>query len=467
MVPLSCYGTDSNGGLIIKTPCPANENPVRVKDGCYDLLSPDDEGSYIRTIRPAIQNYFEWLQRFRLTFAFCRGVFSHIFVNSWINGNLYAFPFKNKPSFDANNKLQVRQVTGVAPFQQVKYSFCADTIVFDPDSNNFYYRSSPWDQTNSRFVGKASPTSTAGGIIPGIQIDPLNKYNLLYPTTIMDLGPKYIWSKDVILSPNYYGYQMENLNTTSWNEVDNLSQIFIISRLVNVTFLQQVLSSGQASISEFFTREGQRIDGDYAQMLQINSQYGISPFNEGNYVDDPAVPGDNPIYISTANDGSSVFGLFYSSYPESRDLISPRRIDRNNTGSVLIADYLEVKSQEVPFYQWRNNAYAPASSEPSIFGNNRNTWYSQISNFRGLNILSQKYQELDRLNTPFFIGNNGQIENKLGYIFQRNAVGEYVPQNTGGTNFTTLTSAPWYFYFGLKTGGSAMDKFRQLYIGGE
>jgi hypothetical protein len=260
---------------------------------------------------------------------------------------------------------------------------------------------------------------------------------------------------------------MENLNSTSWNEIDNLSQIFILSRLVNVTFLQQVLSSGQASISEFFTREGQRIDGDYAQMLQINSQYGISPFNEGNYVDDTAVPGDNPIYISTANNGSSVFGLFYNSYPESRDLISPRRIDRNNTGSVLISDYLEVKSQEVPFYQWRNNAYAPASSEPSIFGNDRNTWYSQISNFRGLNILSKKYQELDRLNTPFFIGNNGQIENKLGYIFQRNPAGEYVPQNTGGTNFTTLTSAPWYFYFGLKSGGSAMDKFRQSYIGGE
>ena len=469
MVPLSCYETDSNGGLIIKTPCPENENPVRVKDGCYDLLSPDERGSYIRTIRPAIENYFEWLQRFRLTFAFCRGVFSHIFVNSWINGNLYAFPFKNKPSFDENNMLQVRQVTGVAPFQQVRYSFCADTIVFDPNSNNFYYRSSPWDSNSSSFIGKLSPTSTAGGIIPGIDIEPLNKYNLLYPTTIMDLGPKYIWSKDVILSPNYHGYQMDNLNSTSWNEIDNLSQIFIISRLVNVTFLQQILSSGQAAISSFFSRDGQRIDGDYAQMLQINSQYGISPFNEGNYVDDPAVPGDNPIYISTTNDGTSVFGLFYNSYPSDRDLISPRRIDRNITGATLTADYLEVKSQTVPFYQWRNNAYTPlgVSAEPSIFGNDRNTWYSQMSNFRGLNILSRKYQELDRLNTPFFIGNNGQIENKLGYIFQRNAVGEYVPQNTGGTNFTTLTSAPWYFYFGLKTGGSAMDKFRQLYIGGE
>jgi hypothetical protein len=57
------------------------------------------------------------------------------------------------------------------------------------------------------------------------------------------------------------------------------------------------------------------------------------------------------------------------------------------------------------------------------------------------------------------------IENRLGYIFQRNALGEFVPQNLGGNNFTTVTSAPWYFYFGLKVGSSAMDKFRQTYLG--
>ena len=469
MVPLACYSTDSNGGLIIKTPCPENENPVRVKDGCYDLLAPDERGSYLRMIGPAIANYFEWVQRFKLTFAFCRGVFSHLFVNSWVNGNLYAFPFKNKPIVDSNNKLQVREVVGVAPLQTVKYTFCADTIVFDPNSNNFYYRSSPWNSTTGNFIGKKSPNSTSGGIIPGTAITPLNEFNLLFPTTIMDLGPKYIWTKDVILSPNYYGYQMTNLNSTSWNEIDNLSQIFIISRLVNVTFIQQIFSTGQASIDEFFSREGQRIDGDYSQMLQINSQYGISPFNEGNYVDDPAIPGDNPIYISKDNNGASVFGLFYTSYPESRDLISPRRIDRNTTGSSLLADYLGTKSQLVPFYQWKNTAYTPlgASAQPSIFGSDQNTWYTNLTLNTGVGIVTQKYQELDRLTAPFFIGNNGQIENKLGYIFQRNADGDYVPQNTGGTNYATLTSAPWYFYFGLKTGASAMDKFRQLYIGGE
>ena len=35
----------------------------------------------------------------------------------------------------------------------------------------------------------------------------------------MDLGPKFIWSKDVNKSPNYFGYQMDRFNATSWNNV--------------------------------------------------------------------------------------------------------------------------------------------------------------------------------------------------------------------------------------------------------
>jgi hypothetical protein len=236
-----------------------------------------------------------------------------------------------------------------------------------------------------------------------------------------------------------------------------------------LNFLQSVFSTGNAALNSFFSREGQRVDGDYAQMLQINSQYGVSPFNEGNYEDDPTIPEDNPIYISSDSQGNPVFGVFYNSYPEQRDLISPRRIDRNNTGPILLSDYLGTKSQTVPFYSWQNNAFTPppASAQPSIFGNDLNTWYTRYSSNQGQNIYSNQYQSLDRLTSPFFLGNNGMIENRLGYIFQRNAAGEYEPQNSGGYNFTTLNSAPWYFYFGLKTGGSAMDKYRQLYIGGE
>ena len=261
---------------------------------------------------------------------------------------------------------------------------------------------------------------------------------------------------------------MDKMTTSSWNDVSNLVQIFTVSRLVNVSFLESILSTGDAALSGYFSRDGQRVDGDYAQMLQINSQYGVSPLNEGNYVDDPAIPGDNPIYISSDNQGNPLFGVFYNSYPSDRDLISPRRIDRNTTGMILTADYLGTKSQLVPFYEWQNNGWAP-TAENSIFGNDKNTWYSRYNTLLNIgdNILSAKYQELDRLNAPFFLGNNSAIQNQQGFIFQRNGMGEYDAQNTVPNNFTTLTGAPWYFYFGLKVGRNAMDKFRELYIGTE
>lgn len=467
MVPLKCYNVNANGELEILDPCPFNENPLRVQDGCYDLLSPDENGSYLRTIVPAIQNYFEWAQRFRLTFAICRGVFSHVFVNSWVNGSLYAFPFTNKPVFDSFNKLQVRQTKQIGPVSYVDYTFCGDTIAFEESSNNFYYRSSPWNGTE--FIGKKSPTST-NTLVGGLPMTVLNTYNLMFPTTILDMGPKYYWSHELNQTPNYYGYQMDNFGPTSWNDVTNLIQLFTISRLVNINFIESIFSSGDAALSGYFSRTGQRVDGDYAQMLQINSQYGISPLNSGNYVDDPSVPGDNPIYISKDSNGDAVFGVFYSSYPASRDLISPRRIDLNNTGAVLISNYLGTKSQEVPFYPWRNNGWGP-NAQTSIFGDDKNTWGTQYNLFlnKGSNIITDKYQSLDRLNAPFFIGNNTFIENTTGYIFQRkiNVIGqlEYDPLSTGSQNYETLTSAPWYFYFGLKIGANAMDKFRELYIG--
>jgi hypothetical protein len=103
----------------------------------------------------------------------------------------------------------------------------------------------------------------------------------------------------------------------------------------------------------------------------------------------------------------------------------------------------------------------PPPADNSIFGNEFNNWYSVPSQ----PIFSTKYQNLDRLSIPYFIGVNGQIENRMGYIFQRNAQGEYEPTNLGGNNQKTLQGAPWYFYFGLRSGASAIDKFRQIYIG--
>jgi hypothetical protein len=120
---------------------------------------------------------------------------------------------------------------------------------------------------------------------------------------------------------------------------------------------------------------------------------------------------------------------------------------------------LGTKSQEVPFYRWSNTAYNVG--QPSIFGNDENNWYTEGNAYK------EKYQNLDRMLNPMFIGGNNQIQNRKGYIYQTNSLGQYSPSPALGNNNNTITSAPWYFYFGLKKGSSAMDKFTKLYIKSE
>ena len=276
------------------------------------------------------------------------------------------------------------------------------------------------------------------------------------------MGPKYDWSKYVTLSPNYYGYQMNKFASTSWNDVSGLNQLLVISRLTNESFLLQLILS---PIIGFFMRNGEeKVDGDYAQMLQINSQYGVSPYDAENYVDDATNPAKNPVYVGAGDQSGSlfspVFGIFYSGSSEDRDVISPRRLDRNLTGSTLISDYLGTKSQQVPYYGWTNQTWNNGGL--TIFGTQKNNWETGED---GRPFFKQNYQSLDRLKTPMFLDSSGLIQNRKGYVFQRNITGDYVPKNASvPNNNKTIVSAPWYFYFGLKKGKSAMDKFVQTYV---
>ena len=451
MVDLDCYQGD--GSNFTKLPsdnaCNKNEGGIVVKNGCYVLVN-----KAFTTLFGKNNDFnllAEWVARFRLTFAICRGVFSHTFVNAWVNGSVFAFPFKTKVFFDGNNRPFVRRLVG----NQIKYLFCGDVLTYNEESNNFYYRSSPWNGT--AFIGKESPTNANNDV---------NIRNLLYPTTILDMGPKFIWTKDVVFSPEYYGYQMDKLRTTSWNSVDDLIQLFTISRLVNSNFLESIVGVGDGAVAGYFSRNEQRVDGDYAQMLQINSQYGIAPFNSENYIDDPTNPSQNPIFVGVDNNNKSLFGVFLSGNTQDSDLISPRRINRTITGSTVnfVGDYLGTKSQLVPMYSWVNYGW---DNQSTIFGSEANTWATDVSDIKAL-----KYQEIDRLKPPMFIGGTGVLQYQNGHIYNRNSPtsptnpnGYITSTNNMPNNYKTITGAPWYFYFGLKTGKSAMDKFIELYIG--
>jgi len=449
LVDLDCYeGYGSN--LIIKPSTdPCNTNTVNnlpvIKDGCYVFLNEPFGSLFGRNNDFTILN--EWRLRFRTTLALCRGVVSQSFNNSWVNGTLFAFPFSSNVFFDSNNKPFVRRVGPNVQGQSVEYSFCGLQLAFEEQSNNFYYRSSPYSLT-SGFVGASYS--------PNFYRRQSNTKYLKYPTTMVDLGPQFFWTKDVYYSNDYYGFNMDNLDPTSYGPTENLTSIFAFSRILNTN---EFFSAG--IVRGLFSRSNLRVDGDYAQMLQINSQYGINPFNAENYPDNGT--SSSSIYFGLVSPSKPVFGIFYSGETSDRDLISPKRIDYTLTGSVsdFVADSLPLVDQTVPFYPWRNNGYSLLSyGVRTIFGTEANNWITNKNSFSAFT-----YQRMDRFYFPFFVGGNQQVQNSLGYIYQTDNSGNNLPTVVPGTtNLETISSGPYYFYFGIKNGATAIDKFRQKYI---
>jgi hypothetical protein len=197
LVPLRCY--QGNGeNFDVKLPGDeCYEKPSIVRDGCYVFV----DVPILRLLRD-FQQLGEWKTRFKVNLAACRGVFGHTFSNNWVNGTLFAFPIKNKRLFDSLNQ----------PFNK----FCKDVVMLHPTTNNFFYRSSPYNgNNNGRFVGFAPSQKTKR-----------NKLQLQFPTTIMDLGPRDEFANELTCSDEYFGYNMQSMNQTSYQDVSNILNLF-------------------------------------------------------------------------------------------------------------------------------------------------------------------------------------------------------------------------------------------------
>ena len=456
MAPLGCYYSEE--------PSPGKYN-LKIRDkgnDCWSFGSGNvkfDGGCYILITQPIIsllngsdfQIVFEWTNRIQVMFGACRNVFSHLFTNNWINGVLYPFSFSNDVIFNSLNQPVSR--------------LCNDNIYFDQVTNNFYYRSSPWNDSTSEFVGmdRPSPSLTIERIFGGYGG---NFTNLKYPTTIMDLGPRNLYLQELVMSDDFDGYVANRLNTTTYGDVSELLNLLIITRLASPTFLTQIAGVG---ILTFFTRTKLMVDGDYAQMIAINSELSVAPFQSINYPDNP-IGQQNPIYYNpSGNINDIVFGVFFSSDTQTRDFISPKRTIIDPDG--LVTDnctfsYFSVFTQEVPFYQWN----IKGDDTNSIFGSQENGWYSDPIN--GSAFFSYPYQLLDRTEpSSRYMRTSQRPENKYfkGYIYS------VYPDGTLNPEFNSIdpnsyndrlfnTGAPFYFYFGLKKGKSAFDRFTTKWL---
>lgn len=441
IVSLSCYaGTGT--GFTVNQNCADKDAVV---NGCYTFVK-----KLFIDIPKDIRNFNEWAYRFRFNFGLCRGVLSQTFTNNWINGSLFMFPIQVDVTFNSQNKAN-------PPI------FPRKLVYFDSSTNNFYFRSTPFKLSTNRFIGR--PTDT--------DANPVNNRNLLFPTTIMNLGMKDSFYGEIILEPSTRGYVMDKLNPSSYSDTSDIVNLFVLSRITNSSFLQRMLGSRDKSIDSLFTRYGralierrQRVDADLVQMMSINTEVGNVPFSPEYYPFSNNNP-NNAVVVIAQNNENSTMGIFFSSTTEDlqlKDFLTPGVIDfRFNPNVTAVTYKYGIKSQRVPFYQWflSNN-----TSVPSIFGSETNNWATNLSD-----IVPSNYQDLDRRNiiTPnYFVPRITSLDvNQRAYIFNIDNNGFYDLNTFQGMKTKFMVGAPYQFYFGLVKGGSALDKFKQKYLPNE
>ena len=415
----------------------------RVENGCYTFVNP----VLFVSIPRDIKNFTEWRQRYKYVFAACRNIFGHVFQNNWINGTLYMPSFQKRTFYDSQNNAKRYKFCG-DPNQNAFGLFFANReyrgpLYFNTDSNSFYYRSAPY--YNNNFV---SQDITAGGLL-GIDYPGTNDGQLFYPTTIMDMGPKTEFLKDLILEPEFQSYIVNRIPSTTFKDVSGILNLYIINRLTNKTFLETLLKpkiKGD-SVRASFSREGgifnnsydARMDGDYVQMVSINSEFGVIPYIDGNYADS--------IYVGKDSIGSSLMGIWFTSEDEQRRELGPGQLTIGNVTS----EFSYPNSQEVPSYQWKVNV------NNTWFGDQENTWATNTND-----LITVKYQDENFTGTTDYM--KTAAGTGYGYLYNENPPGTEIPNVAVNQDNKFRVGSPFHFYFGLRRGRSAMNRFITKFV---
>jgi hypothetical protein len=454
--------------------------------GCYNLL-----GQPFISLPRDFASLAEWSNRVKVNIAICNEVFDHTFSNAWINGVLFMPSLKNKVTFNSQNE-PVRK-------------FCTELFYFHEPTNNLYQRSTPYansneqvfntyDLSNGSFCGRVVDSTAFGGIAENVNG---NEYNLMNPTTLIDLGPKVGWLQEVTLSNQFDGFIIDKIESSTYGDNTEILNLFVLSRLTNLSAMESILGvfggnlqglaaafaippgamNSDPMVNLFFKNlrwgNGSNflglpglVDGDYAQAIAINSEFGVEKFSTED-------SGGNSVYFAVDNNGTPkpLFGINFESDQQLRDYLSPRRKIWNFNGGVgnnSIYDYepLPVFTQEVPYYKWRID-WANSNWNAGSQNNDTNT---QRTNYDGDKFPSHGYQTLDRIDInyskyPVPDAQLGFGKFYKGFIANFEADGNYKNFKPVGVNDDNRTvGMPFYFYFGLIKGSSAWDRFMTKYV---
>jgi hypothetical protein len=429
----------------------------------------------------------EYARRKLVAKVFCGGIANYKFIDNWLTGSLYMFPFKAKVRWDDEATLDLN-------VRRTKY--CPDLVYFkagtveNPDKR-FYYRS-------TYFNGTTFSRSDREG--------------LGHPTTIVDLGPRDEFIKEICTDPSLDPNcsVVRNIGPTSYQNFKEMLGLYINYKLDYLATDQN--TSG--NYNSFFENNGYGgfgtvMNGDILQLISINNEVGIEEFDlqNRNYAAYNPQVLDVESYPGLLNGGPLPINLVLDDgegYRVRACLNEPGRLTES--------------SQEVPFYLWEKGGVGFGTSvnqhwdydnievQP-LQGMTKNYKYTGDSTHKYLLLPMTKqysgdtftytgvtyndvYADIETTGTTHTTYNNqeegftvleiatGTLDNPLtGTLWIRTGeTGNWAskpwtndldfmikPTSTNYDGTKQILSTPFLFYFGLRPGKTAIDKLIEKY----
>jgi hypothetical protein len=360
----------------VKKKGPYDVDESLTKDGTVSGYSEFRDGVF--TIVPLAGRTGELLNSYRRRKLFgklmCGGVVSYTFSNSWLNGALYFFQFMKRGST----------------------RYCKDCLYRKVDENgvHYYYRSTPY---NPNFTSNSETqyNYSSGGSQIGVNTSLTEEYGkktkgfygsrkgvlfpnnnfiitqveINFPTTVVDLGPRNTWLKEVCVDPELDPNCSisRSIGSTSYKGLDDLMEYIIQSK--------EIKERGRLDVQDLFdARSNGKIDGDIAQLMNFNTQTGIYPF-EFEESDSPYID-----QYSTVFDSKGPIGL---NFVYSED--DPDTPELEQAGELVRACLNEPgrlgdTSQKVPYFMWDTRGHG--FGENAGNGENQDYYDDKIYNQR-------------------------------------------------------------------------------------
>jgi hypothetical protein len=277
----------------------------------------------------------EYCRRKLVGKLFCEGLVNYSFLDNWLSGSLYFFPFSSRVVWDDEQNLDLNVSST---------SYCNDLVYYkagtlaNPDKR-FYYRSTWYNPVTQEF---ASARST-----------------LAHPTTIVDLGPRDEFIKEICIDPNLDPNcsVVRNIGSTSYKDYRGMLGLYINYKLevANPSISGDIYTffrNGGFDAKLPFKMQGQILNGDILQLMSTNNEAGIHGFD----LLDKKYEMYNPILLD-----ANIYSNFFKAQDGNANGPLPIHLllDENDGYRVRAClnepGRLTESSQVIPFYYWNKH----------------------------------------------------------------------------------------------------------------